>query len=435
MHHRAISVRESLRASFMDGIFAAIMSGMTDQYFTPFALALGATAQQIGWVSGLPSLFGSFSQLFAVQAIHRIGGRLKLLVRTVATQALLVLFIALLAGIEIPYRVELFLLLLVLFTISGALAGPAWGSLMTDYIPMSKRGSYFAWRTRIVGVVHVVSLIGAGLLLSWTREFSHASGFLIVFLIAAAARLLSASCIARMKDVPQKRDPASDFTFFMFIARFRESNFVKFVMFMATLSFAAYLGAPFFAVFMLRDLQFGYLDYMALQVVSTVSGLIALPLWGKHADLVGNVRVLRLSGFLVSLIPVFWIVSQNIFYLAFVQMFGGFAWSGVMLCGTNFIYDAVSPQKRVRCIGYFHVINGAALFLGASLGGFLASRVPPLQGYPLLTLFLLSGMARLFFYFTLFDRFREVRPSRDVSIQELFFSVVGIRPLIGISRD
>jgi uncharacterized membrane protein len=80
-------------------------------------------------------------------------------------------------------------------------------------------------------------------------------------------------------------------------------------------------------------------------------------------------------------------------------------------------------------------MNGAAIFLGASAGGFLATKLPPLQGYSLLALFLVSGICRLFSYLLLFNRFREVRPSREVSIQELFFSVVGIRPLIGISQD
>jgi MFS family permease len=150
---------------------------------------------------------------------------------------------------------------------------------------------------------------------------------------------------------------------------------------------------------------------------------------------VGNVRVLRLSGIFACLIPLFWLVSRNVYYLALVQMLAGFVWSGFTLSATNFIYDAVTPQKRVRCISYFQVMNGAAIFMGASLGGFLATKLPLLQGYSLLSLFLLSGICRLFFYFILFNRFREVRPSREVSIQELFFSVVGIRPLTGISRD
>jgi MFS family permease len=435
MRQGKVTVRESLRASFKDGVFASIMSGVTDQYFIPFALVLGATAQQVGWVSGFPNFFGSLSQLFAVQAVRRLGGRLKLIVGAISIQAALLLSIALLAWMEAPYRIQLFLVFLVLFVVSGALAGPAWGSLMTDYIPNRKRGRYFGWRNRTLGMVHVGSMVAAGLLLYRTEKYSAVTGFLIIFAAGALARFVSAAYIARMRDVPQKPDPASDFTFFMFLARFRESNFVKFVAFAALLTFSSYLAAPFFAAFMLRDLQFSYLHYMVLQVVSAVAGLVALPLWGRHADAVGNVRVLRLSGFFACLIPLFWLVSRNVFYLALVQMFAGFVWSGFTLSATNFIYDAVTPQKRVRCISYFQVMNGAAIFMGASLGGFLATKLPLLQGYSLLSLFLVSGICRLFSYLFLFNRFREVRPSREVSIQELFFSVVGIRPLTGISRD
>jgi MFS family permease len=435
MKRAKTTVRESLRVSFKDGVFASVMSGVTDPYFIPFALVLGATAQQVGWVSGFPQFFGSLSQLFAVQAVHRIGGRLKMIVGAVLLQAALLSVIALLALVDLPHRVALFLLLVVSFVVTGALAGTAWGSLMTEYIPMRKRGRYFGWRNRVLGLVHLGSMIAAGLLLYWSESRFPVTGFFIIFTVGAAARFVCAVYVARMRDVPQKRDPASDFTFYMFLARFRESNFVKFVAFAAALMFASYLAAPFFAVFMLRDLQFGYLQYMVLQVLSTAAGLVALPLWGRHADAVGNARVLRLTGFFACLIPLLWLASRNVVYLACVQMFAGFMWSGFGLCATNFIYDAVTPQKRVRCISYFQVLNGAAVFLGASTGGFLAAKLPPLQGRSLLALFLVSGISRLVVYFALFNRFREVRPSREVSIQELFFSVVGIRPLTGISRE
>jgi MFS family permease len=174
---------------------------------------------------------------------------------------------------------------------------------------------------------------------------------------------------------------------------------------------------------------------MALQVCSSLAALVALPLWGRHADLVGNVRVLRLCAFFAAIIPAFWLVSHHPVYLMLIQIWGGFSWSGVTLSAANFIYDAVTPQKRVRCIAYFNVINGVAIVLGSSLGGFLASRLPPLFGYRLLGLFALSCFCRLSVYLLLSRSFREVRPAREVSIQELFFSVVGVRPLVGPVRD
>ena len=435
MGRKTINVRRTLRSSVKDGIAAAIMAGVIDFYATPLALFLGASVQQVGLIIALPNLMSSLSQFHAVRVIYWVGGRLRLLVRLVFSQASLIFCVAILPWLAISNRAELLLILLILAAVCGGLAGPAWGSLMSDYIPASKRGRYFGWRNRIVGAVTIGSVIASGLLLDWFPPFSDRMGFCILFSAAALARYMSVYFINQMDEPPHRRDPASDFTFFMFIARFKESNFLKFVVFAACLNFASYLAAPFFAVFMLRDLQFSYLTYMALQVCSTLASFVALPLWGRHADLVGNVRVLRLSSFFAALIPLLWLFSHHPIYLMLVQMWAGFAWSGVTLCTGNFIYDAVTPQKRIRCIAYFNVINGVALFLGSSLGGFLGSRIPPLFGYRLLGLFALSCFCRLSVYLLLSRSFREVRPTHEVSIQELFFSVVGVRPLVGPPQD
>jgi MFS family permease len=435
MTQKRVDVRESLRSSFKDGIFAAFMAGVTEHYATPLALFLGATVQQVGLISALPHLLASVSQFLAVRVIHWIGGRLKLLVYLVLCQASLILCIAILPWLKTAQRVELLISLLILAAVCGGLAGPAWGSLISDYIPSSKRGRYFGWRNRTVGAVTLGSIIISGSVLYSFGEISYSAGFCLLFGSAALARFASGYFISRMDEPPHRSDPASDFTFLMFIVRFRESNFLKFVVFSACLTFATYLSAPFFAVFMLRDLQFSYLTYMGVQVCSSFASLVALPLWGRHADLVGNVRVLRLSSFLAALIPAFWLVSHDPAYVMLVQIWAGFAWSGVTLSAANFLYDAVTPQKRVRCIAYFNVINGAALFLGSALGGFLGSHLPPLLGYPLLGLFVVSCFCRLGFCLLLSRSFREVRPTHKASTKELLFSVVGIRPLIGRSQE
>jgi len=435
IRRKRIRVRESLRSSFKDGVCAAFMAGVTDYYAIPVALFLGATVQQVALVTALPNLLSSLSQFFSVQIIYWVGGRLKLLVRLVLSQATLILCVAMLSLLPISHRVELLLICLILAAMCGGLAGPAWGSLISDYVPAKKRGQYFGWRNRTVGAVTVASIVASGLLLNFFHRRYYSFGFWMIFSLAAAARYCSGYFLSRMDEPPHRKDPANDFTFIMFLRRFRESNFLRFVVFSGCLTFATYLAAPFFAVFMLRDLQLSYVTYMALQVCASLATLVALPLWGKHADLVGNVRVLRLSSFLAALIPMFWLFSQSPAYLMVVQMFSGFAWSGVTLTAGNFIYDAVTPQKRVRCIAYFNVINGVALFFGASLGGYLASRLPPFSGHPLLGLFALSCFCRMAFYLLLSRTFREVRAAPEVSIQELFFSVVGIRPLVGPARD
>ncbi len=79
-------------------------------------------------------------------------------------------------------------------------------------------------------------------------------------------------------------------------------------------------------------------------------------------------------------------------------------------------------------MSYFNLINGTALFLGASLGGVLADSIPPFRGFSMMSLFLVSGSLRLLFYILPLNRFNEVRVNvQKVSSRELFFSVLGIQ--------
>jgi MFS family permease len=114
----------------------------------------------------------------------------------------------------------------------------------------------------------------------------------------------------------------------------------------------------------------------------------------------------------------------------------GFVWGGFNLCSANYIFDAVTPEKRVRCLAYFSLLNGTALFLGATLGGYLADHVPQWFEHRIATLFLFGSLTRFGMHFILSRRFREVRAgARDVSSKNLFFSVAGIRPITEKTGD
>jgi predicted MFS family arabinose efflux permease len=222
----------------------------------------------------------------------------------------------------------------------------------------------------------------------------------------------------------------SYFSFFDFLRRARESNFARFVFFSGALHFCVYLAAPFFSVFMLRDLKFNYMTYTIL--ISTVSLVTILTIgrWGISADRVGNVKVLRITSLLIAGLPLWWIVCRHPAYLILAQAVSGMAWAGFNLCALNFIYDAATPAKRTRCISYFYFFNGIAIFLGSLIGGYLADRLPMLFGYRLLSLFLLAAVLRLAVALFLAPRIKEVRPVAAVSSRDLVFSIVGLKPAL-----
>ena len=66
-------------------------------------------------------------------------------------------------------------------------------------------------------------------------------------------------------------------------------------------------------------------------------------------------------------------------------------------------------------------MNGSAICFGALLGGCLAPHLPPLLGYNLLTLFLISGLLRGLVAATFLRRVSEVRQVPETSTAELLF--------------
>ena len=427
---------KSLQISWKEGIPASVMQASVDEYLIPLGLFLGATPMDIAFLLAILHLLGSLSQFLAVRAIDRAGSRLRFLVRAAFLQALFLLPLAIFPFLVFPSRILALIFFVSLFRILANLIATVWGGLASDYLAPEERGKYFGWRSRVTGLAGMVTAIVGGILLNTFKTFSTALGFCILFAVTASARFISSGLMTHMQDVPEQKNPGDKFTFLMFLRRTRQSNFAKFVFYVASITFATTLAAPYFSVYMLKDLHFSYLTYMFIHMGAVMASLVSFPIWGKHADKIGNAKVLKTTSLLIPLIPVLWLFSSNLVYLFLIEIFAGFVWGGFNLCSLNFIYDAVSPGKRVRCLGYFGFINGVATFMGAGLGGYLAERLPTIQGSRILTLFVISAALRFLSHFLLSRHFQEVRPAaQKISSVELFFSVVGIRPLLEKGRE
>jgi len=245
--------------------------------------------------------------------------------------------------------------------------------------------------------------------------------------LAVLSRFVSWCFLTQMFDIPVSIRKEDRFTFMDFLKRIKESNFTKFVVFVACMQFAVNIAAPFFAVFMLRDLSFNYLTYALLIITVSLVQIFTIDRWGRHADRVGNIQVIKLTSCFIVFLPMAWIICRNPVYLVLIQIIAGFAWSGFNLSIINFIFDAVRPEKRTRCYAYFSFSSGIAICLGALFGGYLVNILPRLLGYRALSLFLISGLLRLIIIVVFWRLINEVRKTtQNVSHKDLFFSVIGV---------
>jgi len=279
---------------------------------------------------------------------------------------------------------------------------------MADLVPEGKRGEFFSKRGRIVGLVTVISAFLAGYILHLFKKQSL-TGFTIIFLIALVSRYVSCYFLNRMYEPPLEVKREHYFSFSQFVRRLNVGNFGKYVVFHSSFSFAVFLASPFFPVFMLRDLGFSYITYTIVTTTVPLASIVAVSYWGRRADAIGNRRIIQICTLVVSVLPVMWLFSRNVYFLLVIQTLAGIFWAGFNLCSSNFIYDSVIPEKRTRVISYFNTFNGISVCIGTLLGGFLATHIPPVFGYRLLTLFAVSSLLRIIVSTILLKRVKEIR--------------------------
>lgn len=417
-------VSKSLKYSIGDGSAYSAMLGLTQDYIVPFALALKATVFQIGLLSSVPNLAMAFSQLGAPRLAERAGSRKGLILPVVFLHALMWLPILLIPYLFPGQKIWWLIGFFTLSTVLGSLGNPAWGSIMAELVPDRMRGRFFGFRGKICGLVTLVFFFVGGA----TLHFSAANiflGFSLLFGAAMVFRLFSWYFLFKMHEPPLSNGKTEHYSTHSIFRDSGSSNLGRFIIGVSLMNFATSLAGPFFAVYMLRDLKLGYLTYVIIIAMSAIANLTFMTFWGRRADRAGNIKVLKVTSVLVPLVPLLWIGSQQLYYLVPVQILSGFAWAGFNLASANFVYDASTPERRIRYIAVFNAMNGSAICLGALLGGYLAPYLPPLLGYNLLTLFLISGLLRGLVAATLLRRVLEVRQVPETSTAELLFGRTG----------
>ncbi len=413
----AREVKKSLRLSIVEGSAHSAMLGLTQDYVTPFALVLGATIRQIGFLASIPSLATSLSQLIAPYATDRAGSRKGFILPVVFVHALIWMLVLSLPHLHLAREVWWLIGVITVSTVLGSMVNPAWGSMMADLVPEGLRGRYFGLRGRVCGLVAFAFFIIGGVVLHFS--VSHILiGFSVLFGGAGLFRLASWYLLSRMHEPPLERR-STEQSLFSIARSMGSSNLGSFTIYVSLMYLSVYIAAPFFAAYMLSDLGFDYITYVGITAAGTLSNLLFLTFWGRRSDRAGNIRVIRLTSILIPLVPMLWVVGHHLYYLVVLQILSGFAWSGFTLATTNFVYDAAAPENRTRCIAMFGAMNAAAMCVGPLVGGFLAPYLPALGGYSLLTLFLISGVLRGVVAATLLRRINEVRQVPRVGLAEL----------------
>lgn len=403
------------------------MVGLGEMYVGACAIFLGAPDSLVALLGTIPVFLGAVVQLVTPIIIDRTGRRKRLFVAGACVQALS--WIAMVAAVAVPREVGVWLLLAGFAVYFSAVhfTVPAWMSVMGDLVPPEIRGRYFGARNALAILMQALATAVGGAGLSVYAAHGHeALGFGVVFAGAMLARCLSTYQLSRMWEPPYTQRQEDRFTFWQFVRRLPESNFAKFVFFVASLNAGAHMSGSLMNIYLLRGLKYSYWEFTILTAAVVLVQIPASLFWGRLADRFGNKKVLVATSAVIAALPVMWMASRHVVWALLMQLLGGFAWAGFNQSVGNFLFDAVTPAKRARCTAYMNLLTNTGVLVGGMAGAWLAEHMPdrigPVAlGHAFWGIFILSTVLRLGVLMVFLPRIREVRDVPRISVVGMLF--------------
>lgn len=413
------TIRTSLKASTIDGVFAGVFLSITSGVLlTNFLLQLGASPVEIGMLSSIPMVLNLLQPVGAYFA-DRTTSRHNFCLWIFGVSRVLWLFLVVGIGWVSwsntdPHRLVTWTLGMVLVTnILNALGSSSWVSWMAALVPHRLRGRYFGFRNSTGSLTTLLSVPLFGFAVSaWPNGTMQ--GYGVVLILGIVAGVISMGCQFFMIDVnpqhPQQHVFTRRKTETVSSDQLKENqrdrpkanilkdaNFLIFLLYFGLWTFAVNLSAPFFNLYLLDNLKLDLGQVTLYTSLTAGATLVMLVLWGKLADRIGNRPLLLLVGILAAVTPLFWLgagadsISQWV-WLPLIHLFSGGTWAAIELCSSNIQMEVAATEHPSTYFAVAGAVAGICGALGTTAGGFLAE-VNYFGGLP--GLFALSAVVRL----------------------------------------
>jgi MFS family permease len=378
----AESSGRTFRLVLYDGLAGEAMGTLTTGVFLAgFAVELGASNVAIGVLASVP-FFVQLLQIPAVILVERVRARRAICVWASGIGRIFLFGAALAPLLTSPAGITALTGFLAVHQGMAAISGCSWNSWMRDIVPDAEQGRFFGRRTAAATALAIaLALLGGVLVDYWKKHILGNPGlaYSCLFAISALIGLYGVYLLSITPDRPMVPAPKSIRPFGLIAGPFRDANFWRLIVFLASWNFSVNLAAPFFTVYMLKTLGYPMTTIMALTIASQLSNLAALGIWGSLIDRFSSKAVLGVSAPLFLACMLAWtftglpsVQAMALYALFAIHILMGISTAGVALASNNLAMKLSPRGGATSYLAANSVVTSVCAAVAPIIGGLCA---------------------------------------------------------------
>ncbi|MBL7033854.1 MAG: MFS transporter, partial [Candidatus Delongbacteria bacterium] len=274
-----------------------------------------------------------------------------------------------------------------------------------EMVPTPVRGRFFARRSRILLLVGASLALAGGAVVD--RFQGGESGIarpenlpLLMALLFAFATLIGVTglfILWRQPEEPKQVETESAAE--LLTLPFRDQKFRRLLLFNVWWMLAIGVGAPFWQPYMIMGFGMSLVSIQVYGIISTLSALLTVGLWGRFVDRFGNRMAMALAILAGGINPFAWLfATPDSLWIVYIEAASaGCMWAGAGLVGMNFVLAIAPPERKQIYAGVQGAVSGLAMMATMILSGALMPGSLTFAGVhldPEQVLFGLTGLLR-----------------------------------------
>ncbi|MDZ7685258.1 MAG: MFS transporter [Gammaproteobacteria bacterium] len=351
-------------------------------FLTALAVELGASNLMIGVLAAIPH-FAQLAQVPALFVVDRVRVRRRVyqIAGLIARPMLLVIAAAAL----LPDPQLALLVIAAAFTlryVAGAFLACAWSSWMRDLVPDNEMGRVFSNRQKsMIGIGIIFSLAAAGFVDAWQTltPYPRTWGFAVIYTLAFFGGAYSVWAARHIHEPEMAPSTEAVHWFTKLKLPFRDANYRRLIVFLASWNFAINLATPFFTVHMLKKMELDLLWVIGFGTLAQIAAYFMVSQWGAIADRFNNKSVMRVCGplFVVALFAWTFTTMPDVHrftipLLIAIHIATGIASAGINLASSNLTLRLAPQGNATTFLATSSLVNATAAAIAAMIGGLTA---------------------------------------------------------------
>jgi len=399
-----------IKGYYLSNFISSISQGMISPFISIFALKLGADFLRIGFLLSIPSLVSTIIQILWARITVNIGKRKIFVVFSGIVNSIFWLIMGFCTNSN-----QLIVLMGIQATLS-AIGAPAGSGLITELLPNNLRGRIIANTNKYATIGIMLGTIFAGPLLD---SFPFRTGYILLFLIASIVNLLGTFTF--YVSVPDVEVKVKEKGLENVRAVLNNKNLINLTILRSLFTISVTIAAPYFNVYLVEKYKASNTIISYLSIASNLFSIATLSLWGGIVDKYGRVLTLTLGSALTSLIPIVYVISNNILFPLSSQIISGTIWSLVNVALSAYLMDITYDKNIEVSVALFNASMGLSNFIGPIIGGAIVSLTGSID-----LIFFMSGILRVLTSLPSYKLLEEVHHVREIRIESISLAFSGI---------